>query len=268
MSQAARTADFRVVVEKKLKKQGVRFADVCPVDTDSAARRIFSDYGAIFVSDSDDPLPPKCIFDDEAEVAAFQSSLKTETQNIGGTSVTLQKSAMDALSAARDAATKRGLSITPRGGQTASSRTFGQTLTLWNSRFLPGLDHWVKLAKITPKDAEAARRSSIPEQIKKVLEWEGDGLYFSKDLSKSILYSVAAPGASQHIFMLALDVEQYSDPSVRQILAAHGWFQTVKSDMPHFTYLGVKESELPLLGLKKTMVESQLFWIPNLGPRE
>jgi hypothetical protein len=64
--------------------------------------------------------------------------------------------------------------------------------------------------------------------------------------------------------MLALDVEQYSNASVRKILADHGWFQTVKSDMPHFTYLGVKESELPSLGLRPVNVDGQKFWIPNV----
>ena len=263
--QAAPTdCDFRDIVEKNLKKNGVRLTDVCPIDRDTSAKRIFSDYGAIFVSENDNPLPPKCIFDDEAEVALFQSRLKTETQNIAGTTVTLQKSAMDSLASARDEAQKRKLDITPRGGSTASKRTFAETVTLWNSRFLPALDHWVAAGKITKKDADAARLSSIPEQINKVLDWERLGLYFSKDLSKSILYSVAAPGASQHIFMLALDVEQYSDPAVRQILANHGWFQTVKSDMPHFTYLGVKEKELPSLGLRQVKVGSQTFWVPNI----
>ena len=53
--------DFKDIVEKNLKKNGVRLADVCPVDRDTSAKRIFSDYGAIFISDNDNPLPPKCI---------------------------------------------------------------------------------------------------------------------------------------------------------------------------------------------------------------
>jgi hypothetical protein len=34
--------------------------------------------------------------------------------------------------------------------------------------------------------------------------------------------------------------------------------------LPHFTYLGVKESELPALGLKPVTIGSQKFWIPNV----
>lgn len=89
-------------------------------------------------------------------------------------------------------------------------------------------------------------------------------MFFSKDLSKSILYSVAVPGASQHNFLLALDVQQFGNAQVRAILAENGWFQTVKSDLPHFTYLGLKESELPAHGLKSVTVGGQKFWVPNL----
>ena len=260
---AGKKENFREIVEKRLEQKGLRFTDVCPVDKNRAARRIFSDYGAIFVSRADDLLPTRCIFASEVEVAEFQQRLAATTAMIGGTSVTLRKAAMDALLAAREEAVKKGLSITPRGGSTASKRTFTETVKLWNSRFLPGLEHWIGNGKISRKEADAARIAAIPEQVKKVLEWEKNGLYFSKDFSKSILYSVAAPGASQHIFLLALDVEQYSNRTIREILAKHGWFQTVKSDLPHFTYLGVTESELPGLGLKSTSVDDQIFWIPN-----
>src|SRR5205085_2247542 len=78
-----------------------------------------------------------------------------------------------------------------------------------------------------------------------VLELERAGLFFSKDLSKSILRSVAAPGASQHLAMLAFDASEFQDARVRDLLARCGWFQTVLSDLPHFTYLGLEESELP-----------------------
>jgi hypothetical protein len=110
------------------------------------------------------------------------------------------------------------------------------------------------------------RQLPLHEQVKEVLKLEESGIYFSKDFSKSILYSIAAPGTSQHMSMLALDVTQFADARVRQILARHGWFQTVKSDLPHFTYLGVEEKDLPRLGLRQVKSGAQLFWIPNLEP--
>ena len=64
--------------------------------------------------------------------------------------------------------------------------------------------------------------------------------------------------------MLALDVKQFDDARVREILAKHGWFQTVSSDLPHFTYLGTDESNLPSLGLKKVESGNRTFWVPDI----
>jgi hypothetical protein len=64
--------------------------------------------------------------------------------------------------------------------------------------------------------------------------------------------------------MLAFDVKEHDNAKVRSILGEHGWFQTVSSDMPHFTFLGVKEEELPSLGLKKTTNGGRTFWVPEL----
>src|SRR6185369_8049224 len=78
-------------------------------------------------------------------------------------------------------------------------------------------------------------------------------LYFGTFFDRSILYSVAAPGASQHLAMLAFDVAEYQDTGVESALERHGWFRTVSNDLPHFTYLGRRESELPELGLKRVL---------------
>lgn len=255
---------FRSVVEKRL-NNGSRIAldAVCPIDTDPVAERVFRDYGAMFVSNVRS-LPARCVFDSEKEVAAFQQTVDHDSINIGGVTVTLQREALKALVEARTEAAKFGLSITPRGGAEASTRSYGKTVDLWRSRFEPALDHWTALRRISAREAAAARAAAIRKQVEIVLGWEEKGLFFSTDLSKSILYSVAAPGASQHIFMLALDVDQFANTRVRQVLAKHGWFQTVKSDLPHFTYLGVTENELPAMGLKPVVVSGQTFWVPNI----
>jgi len=39
----------------------------------------------------------------------------------------------------------------------------------------------------------------------------------------------------------------------------------VLSDLPHFTFLGLEEAELPDSGLKRTEVQGQTFWIPDVG---
>ena len=250
--------------ERLQRKYRINLSQICPVETNLAAKRVFYDYGAIFVSNNGGILPTRCIFDNEAQVSAFQDAIDTQTEVIGGVSITLQKPAMEALIEARKAAAKKGLSITPRGGSIAGSRSFTDTYNLWKSRFLPGLNYWVGRGKISRADAENAKSLDIGPQVEKVLEWEERGFYFSTDFSKSILYSVAAPGASQHIFMLALDVRQFGEKRVRDILAEHGWFQTVKSDLPHFTFIGVAEEDLPSLGLKPWILNGQKFWIPNV----
>jgi hypothetical protein len=47
-------------------------------------------------------------------------------------------------------------------------------------------------------------------------------------------------------------------------MAQHGWLQTVLSDLPHFTFLGLKEKDLPRHGLRNVEINGQLFWIPNV----
>jgi hypothetical protein len=183
---------------------------------------------------------------------------------VGGVDIELQKPAMEALLKAQQTAAKKRLWVTPRGGASAARRSFEQTVKFWNGKFNAGLNHWVARRKISRAEAADARALPIREQVAQVLEWEAQGFFFSLNFDKSILFSVAAPGASQHNFLLALDIEQFADKEVRKILADHGWFQTVKSDAPHFTYLGVKESELPALGLEAETIGGQTFWTPNL----
>lgn len=272
-----KTKNFREVVKKKIAvlrkssmfdgqtaKSVLSLEDICPIDTDSVAKRIFIEYGAIFVAESRVNFPTRCIFDNQTEVEIYQNNSVSETVIIGGTLITLQKPAMDALLEARMEAAESNLQITPRGGSTAGKRSYDDTARFWNSRLYSALDYWSAKGKLSRQQVFEAQNLPIRQQIKQVLDWENDGLYFSTNFSKSILYSVAAPGASQHLFMLALDVQQFGDLRVRNILAKHGWFQTVKSDLPHFTYLGVEENKLPSLGLVAVLVDGHKFWIPKI----
>jgi hypothetical protein len=230
--------------------------------TDSVGQRLLKDYGAIFVAKGV-KVPNTVIFKDEAEVTAFQQSAGSTKAVIGGLTVELQPAAMKALQDAIADAAKSNLSIGPRGSDSAK-RTYEHTVTLWASRVDPGLAHWTAAGKITAADAARIRNLSPFEQVPDILTLEDKGLWFSKDLSKSIVYSVAPPGTSQHLLMLALDIAQFENPAVRAIMAKHGWFQTVTSDLPHFTYLGVGESELPKLGLKKVTNANRDFWVPDI----
>ncbi len=230
--------------------------------TDSVGQKMLREYGAMFVAKGVTP-PGKVVFNNESEVSAFQSGTQKTSENIGGVTIELQTAAMNALKEAVNEAKGKNLSITPRNADSAK-RSYQQTVDNWKSRVDPGLVFWVGKGRITQADANRIKALSATEQIPEIFKLEEQGIFFAQGNQKTIIYSVAPPGTSQHISMLALDVAQFENPAVRQVLANHGWFQTVPSDLPHFTYLGVSENELTNLGLKKVIESGRPFWVPNL----
>jgi hypothetical protein len=208
--------------------------------------------------------PPVCIFTNEEEVTKFQEQVGFTNEVIGDDEIELQPEAMKELFKAREEAQREGLDITPRDGAEAARRNYDDSLRLWNSRFFPALEYWLSQGRLNSEQVAHLRSLPLAEQVAEVLELEKAGIYFSKDLSKSILYSIAAPGTSQHIAMLAFDVNEFENARVREIMGRHGWFQTVLSDLPHFTFLGLKEKDLPKNGLRNVEVNGQTFWIPNV----
>jgi hypothetical protein len=256
-------APFYEVLRKSLKKRKTSVEQICP-SSDAVARRVLEDYGAIFLAHKKVLPPPVCVFTSDEQVVEFQDRAGYATERIGYDEVELQPEAMKQLLKAREEAQKENLDITPRDGAEAARRSFEDSLQLWDTRFLPALTYWEQQGRLTPEQVTHLKSLPLKNQIAEVLELEKTGIYFSKDLSKSILYSIAAPGTSQHIAMLAFDVTEFDNPRVREILAKHGWFQTVLSDLPHFTFLGLKEKDLPKHGLKQVEVDGQIFWIPNV----
>lgn len=241
----------------------ISFDSVCAVDRNPLARRVLYEYGSIFTATTEVRLPATCIFNDAEEVADFQERLEIKEVTIGTASIELQAAAMEQLEKARSEAATRGLRITPLDGSVAARRTYNDTVRIWNSRFLRALDHWTLRGKIPSEDADKARKAPVRQQVDMVVGWESKGLYFSTNFSKSIFYSVAPPGTSQHLSLLAFDVVESGNPAVRKILNKYGWFQTIRTDQPHFTYLGVDESELPKRGLTNISHNGNSYWVPN-----
>jgi hypothetical protein len=261
-AEARKSVSFNAAVGDALSRRGVEAAKLCD-ERDAVSRRVLREYGAIFLAGPEVLTPPVCVFASAAEVASFQAQAGTLAAVIGGAVVELQPAAMRALLAAREEALALGLDITPRDGREAARRNYADTVRLWNSRLLPALAHWTRQGRLTPQESDRMRTLPAREQVNAVLELERQGIYFSRDLSKSILYSVAAPGASQHLSLLAFDVNEYADEEVRKVLARHGWFRTVRGDAPHFTYLGLPESQLPAHGLIRLATGAGEFWVPN-----
>lgn len=231
--------------------------------TDSVSKRLLREYGAVFVARGGTTPPTTIIFKDEGAVSSYQTSLSKASEKIGAFTIELQSAAMTGLKEAIAEAKQSNVTITPKGADSAK-RTYNATVTLWKSRVDPGLTHWISKGKITQAEATRIKSLSTFEQVTEILQLEEKEIYFAKSLDKTILQSVAAPGTSQHISMLALDITENNNAKVREIMAKHGWFQTVVTDLPHFTFLGVKESELPALGLKQKSDGGRTYWIPDI----
>jgi hypothetical protein len=225
--------------------------------------RLLADHGAILVARGGATPPPSIIFSDQTEVERWQSSVRSGRVEIATIAIELQEPALQAFLKAHTEARKLRLAITPRS-RDAARRSYADTVALWQSRVDPGLKYWVRKRRITPAEANRIRALPPMEQVPEILRLERDRLFFSKDLSKSILYSVAAPGTSQHLAMLALDINEHANKKVRSILAGQGWFQTIPRDLPHFTYLGSREEQLPSLGLRKVTWVDRTFWVPDM----
>ncbi len=255
------------ILEVKHKKNQIFFSNLPEnfvTPSDFVGQKILGEYGAMFVAGGETILPNVVVFRDEDEVVNWQNKVPQTKEIIGNIAIELQTPAMKSLKNAIAEAGQSNLTITPRGADSAK-RNYSGTVELWASRVNPGLTHWTLKEKITETEAERIRVLSSFEQVSEILELESEEIFFAKDLSKSIIYSVAPPGTSQHISMLAFDVNEHENPKVRDILAKHGWFQTVVSDLPHFTFLGVPESQLANLGLRKTADGGRVFWIPNIS---
>ena len=239
---------------------------LCPVTSSVVARRVFSGYGAMFSAHESVVVPDVCIYPGESDVVRYQSAMTTDVIEFGTVRVELQKVAAEKLRSAVAEAQAAGMRITPLDGAIAGRRSFGQTLMLWNSRLIPGLEFWIKRGRLGEADRNEITSLELPKKIEKVLEWESRGIFFSTSRTRSILTSTAPPGASQHLGLIAFDVVEYGDGEIQAILNRNGWYQTIVDDPPHFTYLGVPEIELPSRGLRSVQKGGYKYWIPNLAP--
>lgn len=238
---------------------------LCPTSTNVVAARVLREYGSVFSAGDSVQPPPVCIYPGEFAVIKFQKGLKAKYVLAGGVQINLQEAATDALQRAISQAAEIKLTITPLDGAIAGSRSYGDSLRLWNGRFFRALDYWIQVGKLTSADRESVTGMDLEKRIETVLKWESKGYYFSTDRTRSIFKSTAPPGASQHLSMLAFDIVEYGRPEIRDIMNRNGWFQTVIDDPPHFTFLAVPESDLPNRGLTLVQKGSYRYWVPNFA---
>ncbi len=252
---------YRGNLNRNIEKHGYSLANLVD-ENNPVEKRLLAEYGAVFLTRA---VPPsKVMFTSENEVLGFQTKAVATQVKIGGIALELQRAAAQALVNASNEARSEGASITPRDPNDSARRSYAHTFTLWNGRFTKACEHWKSKGKLTSEKISSLKSLPIKQQVAEVLKLEASGIYFSTNFDKSILYSVAAPGTSQHLSMLAFDANEFGNKKVRKIMAKHGWFRTVQSDEPHFTYLGHSEKDLSSLGLKKVDAGKGEFWIPDV----
>jgi hypothetical protein len=256
-------SDFIESLAASLNARGIEIGDFGDL-SNAVERRVIAEYGAVFLNANEDvKIPARCRFENEDEVADFHAGLEISRKIVGGKAIELQKAAMDSL--LEIAAEVR--SVTPKGNNPAR-RSFAAVQISWDNAVRAGIDYWRENANAAGRRLSAAKAKTLTSltgeaQIKMVFELESEGFSFHPERNRSITVYTAIPGASQHLLLLALDIEEYADATVRAAFAARGWFQTVFRDRPHFTYLGLREKDLPPLGLQKKLFEGREFWIPN-----
>lgn len=182
-------------------------------------------YGAVFVNpDNGIKLPQKNIFADEQETQKFQATLTMG--HIDGTNdCYLQKSAADALNKARF---QQQIPLKSGYGSGDCTRTFNTNLRFWH-------------------------KYANNQVLAKVQQGK----------ETKILGLVAPPGTSQHLWGLAIDLRVGSKEQ-RKALNQNSWFQTVENDVPHWTYVGLSEENLPLFGFKKQAIRGITYWMTPL----
>jgi hypothetical protein len=240
--------------------------DIAASITSPVESRLFREYGASFVTTA--TPPPRILFDNAAQVEQFQASLSIGSARFGEHLIELQAEAINSLRVAAAELSAGGGSLTARAAD-AGGRSYEDTVRLWSRNVTRGLQHWEEQGRIDAARAATIRELDPVEQVAIILEIEEtEHLFCGTFFNRSILYSVAAPGASQHLSLLAFDVAEYQESSVEAILENNGWFRTVVNDLPHFTFLGRRREELSELGLMRVVrpydeVEYH-FWIPDV----
>lgn len=182
-------------------------------------------YGAAFVNQQPAiKLPPKVRFTSDLETKQFQTTLTMSKVN-NTSDCYLQKSAADAFHKARSLT-----EIPLKSGYGASdcTRTFAANLRFW-------------------------RKYANDSTLAKVQQGK----------ETEILGTVAPPGASQHLWGLAIDLGVTNDVQI-QALNQNGWFRTVENDIPHWTYLGLLKENLPQFGFKNKVVGGITYWLTPL----
>ncbi|MGH7999085.1 MAG: D-alanyl-D-alanine carboxypeptidase family protein [Brasilonema sp.] len=182
-------------------------------------------YGSVFVNQIPTiKLPQKVLFTNDQETKQFQLTLTMGKVN-NASNCDLQKSAADAFNQAQ-----MQVQIPLKSGYGASDCT---------RSFATNLRFWRKYAN-----------NNTLEQVRQGKETK-------------ILGIVAPPGASQHLWGLAIDLRVSNEAQI-QALNQNGWYRTVEYDVLHWTYVGLPPEKLTEFGFQNKIVEGINYWVTPL----
>ena len=182
-------------------------------------------YGAPFVNlNPAIKLPEKVAFSNHQETQKFQDTI---TKGIvkGTRNCYLQKPAADALNKAYFQAKFR---LKSGYGNSDCIRNFATTEKFW-------------------KKYTNSRTLDLVKQGKET----------------RILGTVAPPGASQHLWGLAIDLKVTNKKQITA-LNQNGWYRTVEHDVPHWSYVGYPPETLLRLGFRKKVISRITYWVTPL----
>ncbi|MEA5597177.1 D-alanyl-D-alanine carboxypeptidase family protein [Rivularia sp. UHCC 0363] len=182
-------------------------------------------YGAPFVNlDPTIKLPKKVAFANHQETQQFQATL-TKGKVAGANNCYLQSAAAEALNKALSQIRFR---LQSGYAKSDCMRNFATTTKFW-------------------KKYTDSKTLDLVRQGKET----------------RILGTVAPPGASQHLWGLAIDLKVNNKKQV-QALNQNGWYRTVEYDVPHWTYVGYPPEKLPKLGFEKKLIRGITYWLTPL----
>lgn len=269
-----------------------KLTGLCDAGRGIVFKKVLEEYGAFLVG-KDVVMPPTCLFETPEEVNKFQGRLIADheivTVRICNKDYAFQKNAGLSIinillpSLARIGIVAKDLPRRTTDNDREELTCGREIISLnkdWASRnFEKTSENWKhqRCKTLRPCPQVETTESIISGEIS-TNQYRGNFIE-SEGLNKPIMRSVAVPGASQHISLLAFDLNNnICNSQVIEKLAEAGWFRTVIDDDCHFTYLGwTNERDLRRAGLKRVKCTRNVsrvnarresvvrsFWIPRI----
>ncbi len=246
----------------------------CDIDNSDLAKRIWFEYGAVYVSNvfliKPERRPAGCYFINEEAAAKYaEQQVKMDCFSFGNPHTScLQPEAKAALKKVID---QLGVGRVPRkcnsDDTSTCTKVAGTHFAInddWALRtYRQTVCNWLYPRKPCPQPTPTLDVSTLR--------------FDTNSREKHQMFSTAMPGASQHHLGLAVDVNDDSQSGTcekhcEDVMAKHGWYRTVRFDAYHFTFLGfTTRAKILAVGLvpvtcsepDKHHGRKYVYWVPS-----